>query len=424
MDNYLKRLPKGIQGLIYLASEVAAENNMPAYLVGGCVRDLFLGVNNLDLDIVIEGSGIKFSEDLEGLLQGRLIRHKRFGTATLSVGNNLKIDIATARREFYPHPGSLPQVTAGLLKDDLARRDFTINAVAISITAKDWGRLIDIFDGLSDLKLKKIRILHDLSFIDDPTRILRAIRFEKRYNFRIEPKSLRLLKEAARLKMLDKVQPQRLRDELILILKEKRPIKQIKRMQELVGFSFLNSCLLVNKKTYSLFNSIEKQVEWFREEYPERRNLDTWLIYLMALLDSLKIKDICSISQKFVFRKGEAKRIKSYIKERNKIARKLCKNRVRSSRIFNLLNPLSYEVILLIKAKAKNRNIDRHIADFLEIYNGIRLYIKGEDLYNLGLRPGPQYKKIFSKALNAKIEGRVRTKEEELALIRKLLDKV
>jgi tRNA nucleotidyltransferase (CCA-adding enzyme) len=292
--------------------------------------------------------------------------------------------------------------------------------MAINITEKNFGKLIDLFNGKNNLHRKKIRILHNLSFIDDPTRILRAIRFEKRYNFRIELKTLKLLKEARRLKMLDKVQPQRLRDELILMLKEKHPLKEIRRIQELVGFSFIDTGLNVTKNTYKLLSSIESQINWFQSVYSQRRQLATWLIYFMGLIDSLSMADVKSICKKFVFRKGEEKIITTYKKIDTVFMRQLSKDKIRPSRIFSLLEPLSYEATLLIKAKSKNHNIKRHIEDFFKIYNNIRLHISGEDLRRLGIAPGPNYQKIFTKVLNAKLNGRVKTKEEELALISKL----
>lgn len=421
MKGYLNKLPKEIRGLIRLAGDIASCNNMPAYLVGGFVRDLILGVENLDLDIAVEGNGISFAEDFAARLQARLIRHRRFGTATIIIKPNLKVDIATARKEFYPQPACLPEVYCGSLKDDLARRDFSINAMAISITGKDLGRLIDKFGGRDDLIHKKIRILHGLSFIDDPTRILRAIRFEKRYDFRIESRTLKYLKEAVRLKILDEVQPQRLRDELILMLKEGRPLKQIRRIQQLVGFGFINPRLSASQKTYKLLGSIENQVSWFKREYFGRRQLDTWLIYFMGLIDFLNINEIKSTLQKFVLCKGEGKRILTYKKVCDKLTHQLRQDRIKPSKIFRLLEPLSYEVILTIKAKSRNHNVRRHIEDFFEIYNGMRICISGDDLHSLGIAPGPAYQRIFSKVLTAKLEGLVRTKEEELALIKKLI---
>lgn len=421
MKKYLQNLPKEIQDLIYLSREIASKNNMSIYIVGGFVRDLILGVNNFDLDFVVEGDGIVFAQNLSEVLKARVICHRRFGTATVILKNNLKIDIATSRRENYPYPASLPQVTAGSLRDDLARRDFTINAMAVDITKRNFGKLIDFFKGEDDLLDKKIRVLHILSFIDDPTRILRAIRFEKRYGFRIEPSTLNLLKEAVWLKMMEKVHPQRLRDELILILKEAKPLKPLRRTQELVGFKFIHPHLRLTKSTYKLLNSIQDEFNWFKKNYPKRRHLDTWLIFFLGLTDSLNIDDTQDVCKKFVFSKGDKKRILSYKQISHKFILELKRPNIKPSKIFACLNPLSYEVIILLKAKYANRNIQRYIEDFFEIYNGMYILISGDDLKRLGIRPGPYYQKIFAKVLKAKLEGKVRTRQEELALIGKLI---
>jgi tRNA nucleotidyltransferase (CCA-adding enzyme) len=424
MEKYLKRLPQEIQRLIEIASDVAFRLKMPLYLVGGFVRDLILGVKNLDLDFVVEADGIKFAQILTRRLKARMISHKRFGTATIILEHRNKIDIASARSEVYPKPASLPVVSFGNIKDDLKRRDFTINAMAINLSSKNFGKLIDFFDGQSDLRHKRIRILHNLSFIDDPTRILRAIRFKTRYNFHIESRTLCCLKEAVKLKMLQKVEPQRLRDDLILILKEKNPIKEIKCIQKLTGFNFIEPHLYVSNKTYNFLNSMEKQILWFEKNYPQRRNLDTWLIYFVGLIDSLKIKYTENLLDRLALRKGEKKRILSFKKINLKHIRPLCRLKTTPAKIFNLLEPLSYEVILMLKTKYKNKNLQRHIEDFFEIYNGMRLSIRGEDLKRLGIAPGPYYKKIFTKVLQAKLNGEIKTRDQEIALINKYIKKI
>ena len=424
MKDYLNKLPNEIKDLIRLVSDIANKNNIPAYLVGGFVRDLILGVKNLDLDIVVEGDGIKFAEVLSQKLNVGLIRHRRFGTATVILKKHLKVDIATTRQEYYPQPAHLPEVTCGVLKDDLMRRDFTINAMAISINRQDFGRFIDCFGGRQDLADKKIRVLHNLSFIDDPTRILRAIRFEQRYNFKIEPKTLKLLREANELKMLERVQPQRLRDELILILKEGYPLKPLNRIKELIKFNFINSGLSLSKKNLVFLKSVESQINWFKRKYPKRRQLDTWLIYLIGLIDLLNINNIKLICKKFAFRRGEEKRILAYKKLEPQFIKELSRDKIKASRVFSLLEPLSYEVIILIKAKFKNKNLEKHIKDFFEIYNGTHLYISGADLHKLGLTPGPYYQKIFHRVLHAKLDGLVKTKKEELGLINKITKRI
>ena len=422
MRRYLKKLPDEARDLLFLIGDMAFVNNVRAYLVGGCVRDLLLAEKNLDLDIVIEGNGIKFAEELAGAFNTKLTRHKRFGTATLEFLNHrLKIDIATARKEFYPQPAHLPVVEPGSLKDDLRRRDFSINAMAVSINKDGFGELIDLFGGMKDLKNKKIRILHGLSFIDDPTRILRAIRFEQRYGFKIEPQTLKFLRKTVALFMLEKVEPQRIRDDLILILKEKAPLKVIKRLKKLTGFNFISPGLRIGDKSLRLLGSVEKQINWFKKAYPQRRILDTWVIYLMALLDALDVNSARKAMRKFVLRKGEDKRVLGYKKIGRKFTLDLKKAKNKPSKIFSLLEPLSYEVILLIKAKYKDSSIQCQIEDFFEIYNGMKIYSSGHDLRSLGLAPGPYYQKIFTKVLNAKLNGLVKTKEEELELIKGLI---
>lgn len=417
----MKKLPKEIQDLIQLSGDIAYRDKFGVYLVGGFVRDLILNVKNFDIDIVVECNGIKFSEDMAQALKAKVITHKRFGTATITCDAGLKIDIATVRREFYPQPACLPEVSSGNLKDDLFRRDFTINAMAINISRDNFGRLIDSYGGYDDLRDKKIRVMHNLSFIDDPTRILRAIRFATRYDFKIEPHTLRLLKEALKLNMLHKVQPQRVRDEIILILKEDHPLKQIRHIQKLVKFTFISPGLAITQAAYRLFNGVEKELIWFKDALPHHRHLDVWLIYFMGLIDRLKFSQVLAVCRNFVFRRGEEKRIFAYKRISAKFIRVLSQGGHSPEKIFHLLEPVSYEVLVLLKAKYKNRNFQRNIDDFLRHYHGLRIHVSGHDLHSLGIVPGPHYQKILRKVLNAKLNGRVKTKEEELALIRRLI---
>ena len=420
MKRYLEKIPKELKSLINKIRNLAAMKNTPAYLVGGLVRDLILGVKNLDLDIVIEGDGIGLARDFADSLGAKVTIHRQFGTATVFARPGLKIDFSSSRQEHYPSPAHLPLIKAGSLKDDLFRRDFTINAMAIGL--KD-GRLVDYFGGLNDLRHKVIRVLHPLSFMDDPTRILRAVRFEQRYNFKIEPDSLKLLKEAVRLKMLERIHPHRTRDDLILILKEKDPIKELKRIEKLAGFDFILPQLKIIPKTYALLKAIKKEISYFHKNYTERRPLDTWVIYLIGLLEALEAKKIKKICAKFGLRKGEEKRLLSYKRFQGRFLTDLSRASIAPARIFALLEPLSYETILALRAKYNNPVFKRNITDFLDIYNGMRISVSGDDLAGLGVLPGPRYRKIFTQVLKAKLNGQVRNKEEELALIKQLLRK-
>ncbi|MFA4854469.1 MAG: hypothetical protein WC616_03865 [Candidatus Omnitrophota bacterium] len=421
MKEYLKRLPREIKELISSAGKVSKETGMPAYLVGGFLRDLLLGVKNFDLDIAVEGNGILFAGKLAKKLKSGIRVHERFGTATLILKGRLKVDIATTRKERYPCCASLPVVSAGSLIEDLMRRDFTINAMAAGIARAGAGKLIDPFGGKADLAQGRIRILHDLSFKDDPTRILRAVRFQARFGFQIERKTLSLLKEAISLGLLHKVSAHRMRDDLILMLKEDKPLKQIRALDGLTGLSFLSPKLKPGKATYDLFKAVDKKVAWFAKSFPGRRHLDLWLIYFTALLKPLGLAEIKKISHRLALASGEEKRIISYCRRGRKLIFRLSRKEISPAQIFSLLEPLSYETVILLAATSQNKYCKKHIADFLEIYNGMRLYVSGHDLHGLGVLPGPVYQKIFSKVLAAKLNGRVATYQDELALIRRLI---
>jgi tRNA nucleotidyltransferase (CCA-adding enzyme) len=421
MRKYLRKLPVELKEVISRTVKVSQKIHMPAYLVGGCLRDLILGVKNLDLDIAIEGSGIVFAQNLAKQLKAVLKIHERFGTAALILTNGLKVDIVTTRREKYPYSAALPVVSPGSLREDLTRRDFTINAMAINLVGSKDQEIIDPYGGQDDLVSGKIRILHNLSFKDDPTRILRAVRFSQRFDFKIEPKTLELLKEAITDRALDRVNPHRMRDELILIFKEQNPFKSIKQLSDLGALSFVNTKLKISKSTQALFKSIDKQITWFVKNFTLNRQLDFWLIYFAGFLESLTNAQIKVIACRFGLCKGDQKRVISYYQRRTKLISALSKKQLAPERVFSLLEPLSYETIILLSATTPNKNFKKYLVDFFKIYHGMRLCVSGDDLKGLGILPGHEYQNIFAKVLAAKLNGKVKNRQTELALIRKLV---
>ncbi|MDD5561179.1 MAG: CCA tRNA nucleotidyltransferase [Candidatus Omnitrophica bacterium] len=421
MKEYLKKIPHAIKRLFVLVKEVSRETKMPAYLVGGFPRDLILGAMDWDLDITVEGDGVKFAEVLAGKLGAALIKHERFRTATVILDHRVKVDIATTRKEIYPFSASLPLVSPGSLREDLFRRDFTINAMAFGLSeSMDW-ELIDIFGGKDDLAAGKIRVLHDLSFKDDPTRILRAVRFKQRYNFKIEPKTLCLLKEAVNSGLLEKVNPHRTRDELILMLKERNPSAQLKQLSALGALSFISDKLRPGKLTYDLFKSVHKEIIWFMQNFPFHRQFEAWLIYFAALLRPLALPEIKKVARRLGLSKKEEQKIVSCRKINQRLIRRLKNRHITPAEIFGLLKPLSYETVILLRSVSHDNAFRKHIADFLKIYNGVRLCISGDDLFRLGVLPGPRYQKILNKVLAARLNGKVKSRQEELALIGRIL---
>ncbi len=222
----LNRLSKENLALVSQIGRLAQAQGMVAYLVGGPVRDLAIKLPNVDLDITVEGSGIRLAQEFSTLHpSSKLVRYPAFKTATVGLSGGHMVDFATARKETYSKGGVFPKVVLSNIKDDLFRRDFTINAIAISINPDSWGKVVDPFGGMDDLRAKRIRILHEKSFVDDPTRIVRAARFKTRLGFTLERNTLKILKRAVKAKVLDTIKPQRYRKEFNKILKEKEAKK-------------------------------------------------------------------------------------------------------------------------------------------------------------------------------------------------------
>jgi tRNA nucleotidyltransferase (CCA-adding enzyme) len=259
-----KNLPKELVDLTKKVAVTAASRNEPLYLVGGVVRDLLLGIPNLDLDFVVEGDAIELAKELAQMTNAKLTTHPMFNTAKIKLGK-WSIDIAMARTETYTKPGALPSVRPGTLKTDLFRRDFTINAMAISLSPAKYGELIDIYGGLDNLKNKLIRVLHEKSFIDDATRIWRAIRYEQRLDFKIEPETLKLLKR--NVAILKTVGGYRLRRELELVLKEKEPEKILARADKLGALKEVNPALKADKWLETKFREARKMAPISPETY-------------------------------------------------------------------------------------------------------------------------------------------------------------
>jgi len=414
-----KKLPGSIYSMLKLIGTLAEGHNSRAYIVGGFVRDLFLGVKNLDIDITVEPDGIKFAFLLAKKLNGKAVPYKRFGTASVFLrwpkkANVIRIDITTARKERYRRPGALPEVKSSSIKDDLLRRDFTINAMAASLNPGDFGEVCDFFGGCRDITDGVIRVLHKGSFIDDPTRIFRAVRFEQRFGFKIDKRTKELIRNAVNLKMFSNVSKERIKNELLLILKEKNPLKALLRMDELHEFRFIHPRIKLTKRVLYTLKSIKNSEGYFNTISKSNRTIDIKLIYLMALLKELSKTETLKLLRDYGFRKSETSRILSYKESSNIVYNVLRKaGALAPSRVYSLLKGFPPEGILLMHAEAKDKRTKKRINDYLVKYSRIKLKIKGDDLKCSGIRPGPIFKDILKHTLYAKIDGKLKTKNEE-----------
>ncbi len=235
----------------------AGEMGFDSYAVGGIVRDLLLRRATLDADVVIEGDGIAFASRFSAERNATLTRYDRFMTATLVLPDGSKVDVATARKEVYERPAALPLVRPGSIRDDLFRRDFTINTLAVCLNPDRFGEMIDLFQGRDDIRKGSIRILHEKSFIDDPTRIFRAVRFERRFGFTMEDATERRAREAVSAGLMQKLSGYRIASELRLISKEEDPGSVVKRLEGLDVLSFLAGKGKGHKEVRQLLRRLE-----------------------------------------------------------------------------------------------------------------------------------------------------------------------
>ncbi len=431
-----RTLPAKLMALIKLIGKEADSLGINAFLVGGFVRDLLLGSKNYDLDVVVEGDAIKFAGILADRTGASLVVHHKFGTATivrdwpkwlgppLNVDGKFKIDVATARKEVYERPAALPTVAFSSLRDDLYRRDFTINAMAVNINRHNFGLFMDFFGGTRDLEDRIVRILHDKSFIDDPTRIFRAVRFEQRFGFSIEKHTEYLIKHAIKQEMFKRTENQRIREELVLILKEKNPERAVFRMKELHELRFIHPQLAVDRSLVRKFDEIRSCIKWYQSADVRRRRLDTWLMYLMFMLDGLSAGQLEDVLQKFVFTRSEGLRLKSYKESSDEALKRLSSRAsMKHSAIYRILEPLSHEVSLCLLARTRSRTARSRIKKFFTDLNGQRLAIRGNDIEKLGLKPGPRYKDILDRVLYDKLDGKISGKKEEVRSVREILSR-
>lgn len=411
MVNKLKRLPSQFRDILKVASNQAVSLGVKIYLVGGVVRDLLLNKATFDLDIVVEGDATRLAQEVAGYFRKQFRRHHAFGTAAVYFDEH-KIDFATARSENYPHWGALPKVTPDELTRDLFRRDFTINAMAIGLNKDDYGKLIDFYGGAEDLKEGLIRVLHEKSFLDDPTRILRAVRFEQRFGFKLENGTNKLMRGALDGEALTFVHPHRLSDELTLILKEKFPYRYIKRLYKLTGFSFLGETVKFTRADFLLFKRIEQSLRVYKKIVPRTVKVDEWVVYLGGILINLPQEEILSFFRRFGLRKKEMIKVIT-MKENLFKVRELARKR-KPHIIYQRLNALSYETIIFFYAYYSQKKIRKNLELFLKKLRHIRLKVRGKDLRKLGIDPLDLYSGILRELLYAKIDKKMSGKKEEL----------
>ncbi|MFQ5671819.1 MAG: CBS domain-containing protein [Nitrospinales bacterium] len=414
-----ERLPKHIIRLLEVTAATADKAAMSAYVVGGFVRDLLIGIENFDLDIVVEGDGIVFANKLGAKLGGRVRSHAKFRTAVIVLPDGFKIDVATARMEYYKHPGALPTVEKSSIKSDLFRRDFSINSLAVKLNGHDAFCLIDFFNGQRDLKDKVIRTLHNLSFVEDPCRAFRAIRFEQRFRFVIGKQTEAFLKSAVKKGLIDQLSGHRLWNELILILKERKPLRCLRRMADCGLLRCIHPQLLSSRRDWETLAKAEKALAGWKI-VPLEPEPEAWFVCGLALFDSL---------DGTAFREA-ADRLQIPAKMRARLQNDLagCREALRVFRenknpqpadIYRVFSGLSSEAVVFLMAVADSDRMNQYaLAYFTQYRDATVPDLTGDDLVQLGLKPGPVFQDVFAALREARLNGQVKNREDETALVK------
>lgn len=416
-----ERLPKRIHTVLRNLGKVGDQAGFSVYAVGGFVRDLIMRVTNLDVDVVVEEDGIGFAREVAQLSSCRLRIYKKFGTAVLTFPDGTKVDVATARLEYYDSPAALPTVELSSIKRDLYRRDFTINTLAIRLNEAHFGELIDFFGALQDVKEKTIRVLHSLSFVEDPTRIFRAFRFEQRLGFQLGKHTQNLLRNAVKMGFLEKLSGGRIFSELLLILKENDPAPILQRLEEYGLLRIVNPNLAFTQDRAILFERIRNVLSWYGLLYLEGR-YDQWLVYLLGLFDGLSEKRVEAICRRLSLRGKNLRRIvESRLNGQQALVtlheRRGAKRRPKPSEVYEILEPLPTEAKLFMMAKTEDEKIKRDISLYFTSLRNTRPALGGRDLIAMGFKPGPVFREIITYLLKARLDQKIRTREDEVAFV-------
>ncbi len=401
-------LPSEKQKLLSVIADQAAASSMPCYLVGGFVRDLLLGRPVNDLDVIVEGDAIKLGEGLVNAHGGKLTPHLKFRTAIWQPAPDTStpdtIDLITARNETYLNPGALPTVRPSTIEDDLHRRDFTVNAMAVRIDGEHFGELLDPLNGQVDLEMGLIRVLHPRSFIDDPTRIFRAIRYEQRYSFNFEPSTLNLINPES-LAVITRLSGERIRHELDLIFEEEHSFKMIQRVGSLNMFDRIHPNLPLFNTNYSDFMDMDPTLD-----FPVDRVAMGYMLWLMNLSADV----IQSISNRLDFDSDLYHAVWAV----SQLSRSLpyLANSTPSEWTYAIekLPLLSIYVVYLVSR-------ENALLDYLSVWRHIKPHTTGDDLKSRGLPPGPRFGEILTQLRSAWLDGQVKNAQEEKELLNTLL---
>jgi tRNA nucleotidyltransferase (CCA-adding enzyme) len=441
-------LPPALVALIRDVAATARGMGFSVYFVGGIVRDLLLGFPIGDVDLVVEGDAIALAKELARTRGGRVKSHARFGTAKWVISDFglqiaergltaadrenegeteirtlskiQSIDFVTARTEFYSHPSALPQVERSSIKQDLHRRDFTINTLAICLDPDRWGELLDFYSGEQDLQDGVIRVLHSLSFVEDPTRMLRAVRFEQRLGFHIEPRTLELISHA--LDLLDRVSGDRVRHELVAIFHEARPEDALCRLRQLGILKQIYVALTCDDWLHDKYARVRSALDMGEWPAPRRDEIGlrtfAYLALLCYRLDTTALEAVAVRLKIPTAQVASLRQIETLKSKRPELAR-----RQKPSVLVRWLEDMDAAALFVAWAAADNKLAARQIRRYVCKLRDVRPELDGKYLQSLGIKPGPELGRILDALRDALLDGEVRTRGEQEAFVKERVER-
>ncbi|MGC9324729.1 MAG: CBS domain-containing protein [Desulfomonilia bacterium] len=417
-----ERMPKNVHELLIQAGELASAKGSNIYLVGGIVRDMIMRIDNLDIDLVVEGNGVAFAKAFSSSIGARCAVHEKYKTAVITLPNGAHIDVATARLEYYKHPGGYPIVEQSTLKLDLYRRDFTINSMAICLNPNRFGELIDYFGGQRDIKEKRIRVLHAMSFVEDPSRILRAVRFEKRYGFNLGKQTFSLVNAAVKSGLLKSIPGRRISHEIRQILSEDDPVPSLERLRELGVLSAIHPDLVLSEGIRENFTHVKETLLWFNLLYTHE-SYRSWFIYLLALVDHMKPKKVIAICERLGLSDENVRniltakaRVHAVLKEFVGIKEK------RPSFVVQVLEKLRLEETLFAMSKSRSPEVKEMISSYITNWRSFKPPVTGKDLQAIGFHKGKALGDCLRIIREKGLNGEIRDFKEAVDFARSMLE--
>ena len=418
LESVRRLLPGELSDALRELGGLAEAAGTRAHVVGGFVRDMLVGRENLDLDIVVEGDGVDFAEHAAAALGARVRVHRRFGTAVLVLPDGRHVDVASARTEYYSRPAALPTVERSSLRQDLGRRDFSINAMAACIDPDCFGAIADPFGGLKDLDAGRIRVLHTLSFVEDPTRVFRAARFERRFGFAMDASTERLARGAVAMGLLEEVSGARLREELLAILAEVPATPCMDRLVDLGALGAVLPAVLAPDAAFSAFGATEDALPRLAAALgrPIARDL--------SLMPALSFGATRSATERWLRRLRLGRRfaaVLSPLAERGEATvHALSDGRgMRDSRLHTLLAGFPPEALPVLWQASRPRGrkrVERYAAEL----SHVKAAVSGDELVALGYVPSPRFAAVLARAMADRLDGRAVGREAELANLLRL----